>query len=350
MSSNNDSPPSDGNMASADSLKEDKSAEKRRAIQSIMRDTTLTDLERRLRIQTLMDGSSNSNANASSQIARPGGMVSSLLGSATGDSSSDVPMGNVASGSERREVVACVHYERKCNVIAPCCGAEFGCRVCHDDDTGSSACGPMDRFAVKEIVCKECNTRQPSATNKCVNEECGVTFAEYHCGKCNIWMALKRKPFHCEECGFCRVGGQENYKHCSICSMCIHVSVYDTHNCMKDKYKNNCPVCREDMFSSRQSPQDLPCGHCIHSHCFRNLASFDYRCPICKKTVVSRQSMSAAWTARARDIELQPMPDDLKRTVNIICNDCEVKSENLDWHFLGVQCPGCSSFNTVVAV
>lgn len=161
MSSNNDSP-SDGNVAS-DSLKEDKSTEKRRAIQSIMRDTTLTDLERRLRIQTLMDGSSNSNANASSQIGRPGGMVSSLLGSATGDSSSDVQMGNATSSSERREVVACVHYERKCNVIAPCCGGEFGCRVCHDDDTGSSSCGPMDRFAVKEIVCKECNTRQPSA-------------------------------------------------------------------------------------------------------------------------------------------------------------------------------------------
>ena len=58
--------------------------------------------------------------------------------------------------------------------------------------------------------------------------------------------------------------------------------------------------------------------------------------------------MAAAWQARARDIELQPMPDDLKRTVNIMCNDCEEKSENLSWHFLGVQCPGCSSFNTVV--
>ena len=46
---------------------------------------------------------------------------------------------------------------------------------------------------------------------------------------------------------------------------------------MKDKYRNNCPVCREDMFSSRQSPQDLPCGHAIHAHCFRNLAGFDYR-------------------------------------------------------------------------
>ena len=161
MSSDNDSPP-DGNVVSG-SLKEDKSTKKRRAIQSIMKDTTLTDLERRLRIQTLMDGSSNSNANASAQISGSGGMVRSLLGSANGDSSSDVPMANAASSSEQRAVVACVHYERKCNVIAPCCGVEFGCRVCHDDDTGSSACGPMDRFAVKEIVCKECNTRQPSA-------------------------------------------------------------------------------------------------------------------------------------------------------------------------------------------
>jgi RING finger/CHY zinc finger protein 1 len=185
-------------------------------------------------------------------------------------------------------------------------------------------------------------------TNKCANEKCGIIFAEYHCEKCNMWMALKREPFHCDECGFCRVGGHENYKHCSTCSMCIGISVYETHNCMKDKYKNNCPVCREDMFSSRQCPQDLPCGHCIHAHCFRNLANFDYRCPICKKTVVSRNSMAAAWQARARDIALQPMPDDLKRTVNIICNDCEVKSDNLNWHFLGVQCPGCSSFNTVV--
>ena len=42
------------------------------------------------------------------------------------------------------------------------------------------------------------------------------------------------------------------------------------------------------------------------------------------------------------------MPEDLARTVNIMCNDCERKSEGRSWHFLGVQCPGCSSFNTVV--
>lgn len=117
---------------------------------------------------------------------------------------------------------------------------------------------------------------------------------------------------------------------------------------MPDKYKNSCPVCREDMFSSRLPPQELPCGHAIHSHCFRNLVTFDNRCPICKKTVVSSASMMEAWMARARDIELQPMPSDLARIVNIACTDCETKSENCHWHFLGVQCPNCRSFNTVV--
>ena len=45
---------------------------------------------------------------------------------------------------------------------------------------------------------------------------------------------------------------------------------------------------------------------------------------------------------------MQPMPADLARIVDIMCNDCERKSDGLSWHFLGVQCPGCESFNTVV--
>lgn len=165
---------------------------------------------------------------------------------------------------------------------------------------------------------------------------------------CFFLLQQSKKPFHCSQCGFCRVGGADAFRHCNECCMCISVSVFDTHQCFKDKYKNNCPVCREDMFSSRQSPQDLPCGHAIHAHCFRKLAGFDYRCPICKKTVVSQQSMAAAWEARARDIAEHPMPGDLQRIVDIMCNDCETKSPSRNWHFLGIQCPSCSSFNTVV--
>ena len=85
----------------------------------------------------------------------------------------------------------CSHYERSCTMIAPCCGAAFGCRICHDDcpilppkielrhRMHRSASLPssfttmeqqvpqdthhnIDRFAVKEIICRECFTRQSS--------------------------------------------------------------------------------------------------------------------------------------------------------------------------------------------
>jgi RING finger and CHY zinc finger domain-containing protein 1 len=58
--------------------------------------------------------------------------------------------------------------------------------------------------------------------------------------------------------------------------------------------------------------------------------------------------MAAAWEARARDIAEQPMPPDLVRVVDIMCNDCGTKSHMRNWHFLGVQCPQCNSFNTLV--
>jgi len=293
---------------------EDSAVARRRAIQGIMRDNTLSDQEKRMRIQSLMSGGRTAVAPAPSPV---------------------VP---------QQEVSKCTHYERNCNIVAPCCGRIVGCRICHDE-TSPPGHPPMNRFMVQEVVCKLCNTRQ-RASNQCIN--CKVIFGEYHCNKCNLWMSKAKKPFHCDQCGFCRVGGQENFRHCSECCMCISVNVFETHRCFKDKYKNNCPVCREDMFSSRQSPQDLPCGHAIHAHCFRKLAGFDYRCPICKKTVVSQQSMAAAWEARARDIAEHPMPSDLQRVVDIMCNDCEMKSHAQQWHFLGIQCRHCSSFNTVV--
>jgi len=73
-------------------------------------------------------------------------------------------------------------------------------------------------------------------TNVCFS--CGVTFAEWHCPKCNLWMDLSKRPFHCDKCGICRVGGQDNFRHCEQCCMCISVAVYETHNCIKDKYKS----------------------------------------------------------------------------------------------------------------
>jgi len=121
--------------------------------------------------------------------------------------------------SNPREVSCedCSHYERQCNIVAPCCGMISGCRFCHDEceelpprtdrlmciDDACKSCNPsplskksgvsiqeepdnsvqtektlctflsaqshdvhhnIDRFAISEVVCKECNTRQSSKT------------------------------------------------------------------------------------------------------------------------------------------------------------------------------------------
>lgn len=50
----------------------------------------------------------------------------------------------------------------------------------------------------------------------------------------------------------------------------------------------------------------------------------------------------------AMGIALQPVPPDLARVVTIVCNDCEERDENRRWHFLGVQCLKCTSFNTII--
>eukprot|EP00977_Amphora_coffeiformis_P019995 scaffold7763_cov245-Amphora_coffeaeformis.AAC.1 len=110
----------------------------------------------------------------------------------------------------------CDHYERQCTIISPCCGLPFGCRICHDDcpvlptpkrrqaipaqapmmaavaapspDSGGGGGGGgkmerrhsmplnlddnefdddqqhhlIDRFAIREIICRKCFTKQSS--------------------------------------------------------------------------------------------------------------------------------------------------------------------------------------------
>jgi len=297
----------------------------------------------------------------------------------------------------------CTHYSRNCHIVSPCCGATFGCRICHDDcpvlpplleqkmpsspicppvaaaaggggedddnyaatgrrkyqrvlrtssmPTSFTQAGPpehhnVDRFAIREIICRKCYTKQGSKTNNCIN--CGIQFGEYHCAICNLWMSNEEKPYHCPDCGFCRVGGGENFRHCQDCGMCIDKQLFQDHNCKVGKYMSNCPVCQEDLFSSRDASHELPCGHAIHWHCFRELASHDSRCPMCKKTAETHERMKPTWDAMAMGIALQPVPPELAKVVTIKCNDCEIVTENRSWHFLGVRCNECESFNTVV--
>jgi RING finger/CHY zinc finger protein 1 len=286
----------------------------------------------------------------------------------------------------------CSHYERNCTIIAACCGMAFGCRLCHDEcevlpppifdmqkdveeklavesEASASAVSAkmrramsmpvqnvfeesfpehhnINRFAIAEVICRQCYTRQPSKTNNC--RACGIQFGEYHCVTCNLWMSDTESPYHCSDCGFCRVGGRENFKHCFDCGMCIDATLFNDHNCKLGKYMSNCPVCQEDLFSSRSASHEMPCGHAIHWHCFLEMTNFDSRCPICKKTAESHERMAPTWNAMAMAIALQPVPAEMAKVVSILCSDCEVRQENRSWHFFGVQCQYCTSFNTVV--
>jgi hypothetical protein len=123
---------------------------------------------------------------------------------------------NATEHSKRAELSrpACEHYPRNCTIVSPCCGAAFGCRICHDDcpvlppviqqeveepmgmssglgimdheGPGGGAGGgryprstsmpvslasfgepqhhTIDRHAIREVICRRCYTRQSSKT------------------------------------------------------------------------------------------------------------------------------------------------------------------------------------------
>ena len=152
-------------------VEEDAAIARRRAIQGIMRDTTLSEAEKRMQIQNLMSGGRTS-------VAPP---PAPLLPSQRAQEAEAE-----AGGGTTEANAACVHYERNCNIIAPCCQRVYGCRICHDELSPSTH-PDMNRFLVREIVCKNCHTQQP-VSNQCTN--CQTLFGEYHCGICNLWMSM----------------------------------------------------------------------------------------------------------------------------------------------------------------
>ena len=198
------------------SMSADEEKERRASIKAILADKSISPQSRRKSIQCLMDGRRNSlgSLGPSSHGSVTSGSSVASDASSHGDESyqsgaSGPPMtihttpygyeGDdcfPASEQIRRMEQSrpkCEHYERNCTLIAPCCGAAFGCRICHDDcpilppkielrhrmhrsaslpssfttmeqQTPQDSHHQIDRFAVTEIICRECFTRQSSKT------------------------------------------------------------------------------------------------------------------------------------------------------------------------------------------
>ena len=61
-----------------------------------------------------------------------------------------------------------------------------------------------------------------------------------------------------------RVGGQENTFHCDGCGCCMNKALIDNHECKGERLNNDCAVCMESLFTSRDPSIFLRCGHSMH--------------------------------------------------------------------------------------
>jgi len=251
------------------------------------------------------------------------------------------------------EAYGCEHYQRKCQILSPCCQIWYSCRLCHNDQyKGPKAPGckveTMDRKAISKVKCLLCQTEQPQS-NQC--ENCKIEFAKYYCPVCKLWNDNPTKGiYHCEKCGICRVGSPDDYFHCDTCNGDFPLIGKDSHQCTNSGLSNNCPICFHNMFDSRKPSQRLElCGHFIHSKCLKGYLTSTgvNRCPICSKNIFEENEEFNKVIDEYIEETKQHLPKELiDRKINILCNNCLKKSNEIPFHFAGAKCTHCGSYNT----
>ncbi|KAM9999013.1 hypothetical protein ACTFIZ_002567 [Dictyostelium cf. discoideum] len=240
--------------------------------------------------------------------------------------------------SSELDILGCKHYARNCKIKAACCGRIYVCRLCHADDPVNFK-HEINRHATKEVLCMFCQTLQP-VSKQCINNDCNKEFARYFCDVCKFYDDSPiKKIYHCDKCGICRVGSRDDYIHCDRCNGCLNKSGFNSHKCIENKF-SNCPICMEDLFSSREPSTPFECGHMIHSSCYNDfIKSGSFKCPICKMH----------WKHTDNIIKRSKMPEMYSgSTVSILCNDCQEKCVDQPFHFIGTKCTSCGSYNTTI--
>ncbi|KAL2815437.1 hypothetical protein BDW59DRAFT_15958 [Aspergillus cavernicola] len=235
--------------------------------------------------------------------------------------------------------LGCPHYKRNVKLQCFDCKKWYTCRLCHDEVEDHH----LDRPKTENMLCMLCGHAQRAA-QYC--RWCGDIAAEYFCVACKLWdNDASKSIYHCNDCGICRIGKGigKDFFHCKTCSVCLPISIENTHKCIERSTQCDCPICGDYMFTSPETVVFMRCGHSIHQRCLSDYSKTSYRCPICSKTITN---MEATFRNLDRTIESQPMPADFKDTKAIItCKDCGTKSV-VKYHWLGLRCDMCESYNT----
>ena len=111
------------------------------------------------------------------------------------------------------------------------------------------------------------------------------------------------------------------------------ITLQGAHKCVERVSRSNCPVCQEDIHTSRIPSQIPPCNHLIHKTCFDDMVSHgQFACPVCG---VSMMNMADVWGVYDQEIAETPMPEEYRDLLaNILCRDCN-KTSVTPFHVLG---------------
>ncbi|KAF4367970.1 hypothetical protein F8388_002581 [Cannabis sativa] len=179
------------------------------------------------------------------------------------------------------KVFGCEHYKRNCKIRASCCDKLVTCNFCHDSISNHA----MDRKETSEMMCMRCLIIQPIGPI-CKTPSCsGFPMAKYYCNICKLFDD-EREIYHCPFCNICRVGRGlgVGYFHCMSCNCCLSIRLLD-HECKEKCLETSCPVCDKFLFTSTTAVRALPCGHYIHSACFKVACNpSPYTCLICNQS------------------------------------------------------------------
>jgi hypothetical protein len=133
---------------------------------------------------------------------------------------------------------------------------------------------------------------------------------------------------------------------CNKCKVCFTKDIkHICDNMIVQKITDNCPICLDKLDSDVEAnkPLLLICGHIVHCNCREFLFKHSYKCPICMKTVID---MSEQFCKMDHEIDENPMPKELVEKVDIKCNDCKTTTLGAKFHFVGLKCKKCKSYNT----
>lgn len=346
---------------------------KRELIKKIKADTSLTDKEKSIKIQQIFSSNYTNQIQSQSNVSH-----------------------------------TCSHYTKCCSRFKfACCEITDPCKRCHLE---RGNCEPKDiritnitcnLCGIEQEPNFKCSNSECGV--KFSNSYCGIcqiwtSKQIYHCVDCRICrIGTPQTLHHCMDCGTCfNVDNSKGKTH-----ECTNNKKENVDNKQTKWVDGICVVCAESTFNSQSESFILPCAHLIHSNCFSQYTlQSNYKCPHCKKSVCD---LTAQWNFIRSQIKLYPIPNEMipiepedivdtpygkfkvnkiniingtklfegmfvswfvdkkskcnvsatlnysvvKKNLykNIYCNDCG-KNSQTPFHFYGLECGECGSFNT----